>query len=1356
MLDDSYYKINRSNSVVNDTDTFSNAKLTDYGYEVKDKTFELKIEVNKYDVINDVKVEGIVFDVTLNGKSVGTMTTNADGYACIEHLPLGKLNGKTFENVYVITEKKNDKYIMIDEDGEVSRSITITTTTDDIESNTNPVITYTCDVPNTLKTVDLTVHKVDEAGNPIKGATFDIYPTADVVVGGKTIQNAGVKLGTLTTDKNGNASTSYVEYESDGTQGYSKKIAIYPDNEYALKETYVPAPFVLPKNNITKFTADSKSNSTLTIPHEVTVPNTHQKGKLFVYKQDGDTKRALAGAEFEVKAAEDFYFGKTKIHSKGDLICKMTSGADGWANSGKAVMYVGAKYTLTEIKAVEGYVLKKDSKTFEFSFAGNEAEYAKLNVDFDNTTQQGTITVHKTGEIFQSVATSVMTVNGNDYSVYAPGFAAGSLKGAVFEIKAVDDIVTADGTVRVKAGEVVDTITTDKNGNAVTKLLYLGKYEVTEIKATPGYVINRTPQKVELTYAGQEIEIRDTVKTSFTNKYQGVSIHLTKYMEHDEQYGVGDDSAAKNVVFGLYAEENIQAADGTSIPANGLVSVIGIGEDMTAKFTDKLPFGKYYVQEISTDEKYVISGEKHIVTFEYAGQDAKTVNIDGGKFDNELKRGSVIGIKVDKHDKPLANAVFGIFKADCKSFAAKNAIATALSDENGYFRIENIPYGSYIVTEIEAPKGYVFSDKKYDVVIDEDGDKIEIRAENDEIKLHISKRDVYGNELSGAKMQLISADGSIFEEWVSDSKEHIVTKLPAGRYTLHEVAAPEGYVIATDISFSIDRFNNVTVVSVNAAATDENGIPTIVMVDDTTKVEFSKTAFIAENENDKSAVTDELIGATMEIIDKDGNVVETWVTTAEKHFVEAKLTAGETYTLHEVSAPDGYVLAEDIKFKVSANGFVDRVCMMDDTTKVEISKTAVIAEKKPEIKSFSEFNTDKDAKEVYDLLIKIGFTPERIHQIYLDKLAGKVDQEYLENAIVGMPIAIEDIATLLEMKNDGRVHALSLAYKEYLGYVEDASKPKETVPEELVGAVLQIIDKDGNVIDEWTTTTERRYLDGILTAGETYTLHEVSAPDGYVLAEDIQFTVSTDGSVDLVNMVDDTTKVSITKTDITGDKEIPGASMKLFDEDGNLIDEWVSTDTAHEIIGKLIAGKKYILHEESAPDGYVVAADIEFTVSETGEIDVITMKDDTTKVRISKKDITTQNELPGATLQIIDENGNIVEKWINTNEPYFIEGKLIAGKTYTLREITAPDGYEKANDVSFKVNDDGTVTQVIMYDKPEDTPDSSTPDESTIVSRNPKTGVENNSNRTAVVLVSAALTVIVMFILRRKNKNGNH
>lgn len=1073
VLDETYYKINRSNTIVNDTDTFENAKLSDYSYEVKDKPYELKIEVNKYDVINNVKVEGIEFDVSLNGKTVGTMTTNADGYACIEHLPLGKLNGRTFENVYVITEKKNDKYIMIDEDGNANRTVTVTTTIDDIESSTDPVITYTCDIPNTLQTVDLKVRKVDEYGNAIKGATFDIYPTSDISFNGKTIQKANEKIGTLTTDANGVASTSYIEFESDGTQGYNKRIPIYPNFEYALKETYVPAPYVIPSNNTTKFTAISETNDTLRVSHEVTVPNKHQRGILDVYKQDGETKKPLAGAEFEVRAAEDFYFGSTKIHSANDLICTMTTGADGHAASGDAAMYVGAKYTLTETKAADGYVLKKDSRTFEFSFAGSEAEYSKLDIDFDNTTQQGKISIHKTGDIFSSVTalgTAISidedgTVHEEGYNIFTPVFAIGELEGATFEVKAVEDIVTADGTVRAKVGDVVAAITTDKNGYAETGLLYLGKYEVTETQAAAGYVINRTSQIAELTYAGQEVEIRDTVKTDFTNKYQGVSVHLNKFMEHDEQYNVGGNEDAVNVVFGLYADEDISAADGSLIPANGLVSVASVDENMTANFNEQIPFGRYYIQEISTDEKYVISGEKHIVTFEYAGQDTETVDIDGGEFVNKLKRGSVHGIKVDEYDEPLANAVFGIFHTDCEVFNAENAIATATSDENGVFEINDIPYGSYIVTEIQAPSGYVFSDKRYDVVISEDGDVVEITAVNNSTKLSISKQDVYGKELPGASMQLLDSEGNVFDEWVSDGTNHVVTNLSAGSYTLHEVASPDGYVIATDIIFEIDEYNTVTINGVETQAFDENSVPTIIMIDDTTKVHISKT-------------------------------------------------------------------------------------------------------------------------------------------------------------------------------------------------------------------------------------------------------------------------------------------------DITGDKELPGAKLQIIDENGEVVDEWISTDEGHIIEGKLTAGKEYILHEEIAPDGYVVANDIAFTISEDGSIDTVIMKDDTTKVKISKRDITTDEELPGAKLIIIDENGEVVEEWISTTEAHYIEGKLISGKTYTLREITAPDGYEIASDVTFTVNKDGSVAEVVMYDEhtPTATPPTTPPTTTTPPSTtpNPHTGMDDALMNGSLAMM--AVCGFVMVAAKRKKE----
>lgn len=1264
VLDTEYYKINRNNAVGNDLDNFQNSKLSDYGYEVKDKPYELTIELNKYDIINNVSIKGITFDISLDGKNVASITTDKNGYASVSGLALGKLDGKTFENVYTVTERENEKYIMLDEDGNASREIKIVTTLDDVEIKTNPVLTYTADIPNTLQLVDLKVHKVDEYGNPVKGVTFDIAPTQDVIFNGKTVQKAGVKIGTLKTDSNGVASSKYIEYASDGTQGYEKVLPIYPDFEYAITETSAPEPYVVPKNNVTKFTAKSDKTSTFTIPHEVTVSDDVQNGVLDVYKVDKGTKQPLAGAVFEVRAAKDFSIGSKQLHKANDLICTMTTGADGHAISGDAEMYIGAEYTLTEITAPEGYTLNSDSKTFTFNFAGNEFEYSALAIDFDNDTQKGKISVHKTGEIFSGVTalgTAITmdedgTIHESGYNIFTPVFADGDLAGAEFEVTAAEDIVTADGTVRAHKGDVVATLTTDDKGYAETPLLYLGKYTVRETKAAYGYVNSFKPQSVELTYAGQEVAVRDTVNTDFDNDYQGVSVHLTKFMEHDDTYNVGGNSDAVNVVFGLYADEEITAANGTYIPKDGLVDYASVGEDMTARFNQKLPFGKYYIQEISTDDKYVISGEKHIVTFEYAGQDTEVVDIDGGSFENDLKRGSVKGIKVDEHDEPLANAVFGLFKADTVEFTGDNAIVTTTSDENGYFGFDEIPYGSYIVTEIAPPVGYVFSDKKYDVVIDEDGDEVSLTAVNDSSHLNVSKKDIYGNELSGASMQIIDANGNVCYEWVSDGTDRTITNIPAGSYTLKEVASPDGYVIATSISFSIDIYNNVTVDNVNALSTDSEGNPTITMVDDTTKVELHKL--------------------------------------------------GVVYTPVNIMA-------------------------------------------------FEEFNTDEDAKAVYDLLIKVGFTAEQIEQVYMDKKAGLVDQAYLENLIIGMSFDLADIAELMAMKEDGRLAKLFEKYSEYEAYVNKVSAD-DTVPDELVGAVLQLLDTEGNVIDEWTSTADAHLVEAQLIAGKTYILHEVSAPTGYVLAEDITFTVSENGTVDKVYMTDEVTKVTITKYDITGEKEIAGAKLQVIDSEGNIVDEWFSGENAHEINGVLEAGGEYTLHEEIAPDGYVVANDVTFVVDENGEITKVEMYDDTTKVKVSKRDITTGEELPGATLQIIDRDGNVVEEWVSTNEAHYIEALLIAGEAYTLHEVIAPEGYKIANDVEFTVNADGSITEVVMYDehKPdEDTPHEDTPHTETPPVSNPHTGVTpETSNMPVVLLAVSALVLVLSIVVRRKEE----
>lgn len=1153
VLDNEYYIVNRSNTVVNDLDNFQNAKLSDYNYSVTDKPFTLKLELNKYDVLNSIPIEGITFDISLNGKVVKSVTTDKNGYAEVSGLALGKLNGDAFENVYTVTERENDKYIMLDENGELSRSFSVTTTLADIEDKTNPVITYTADIPNTLQLVDLKVHKVDEFGNPIKGVAFDIVPTQDITFNGKTVQKKGESVGTVITDEQGYASTTYTEYEADGTQGYTKTIPIYPNFEYELVEVSVPEPYVIPEKN-TKLTAKSEKADTLTIPHEVTVTNDVQRGTLEVYKTESETNTPLAGVEFEVRAAEDFFVSSAQLHKKGDVICTMTTDSTGHADTGNAQMYVGAKYTLTETKTAEGYKINKDSKIFEFNFAGNTVSYSKLNIDVGNDSQKGKISVYKLGEAFTGVTAldSAIFVDENGeimesgQTTYTPVFTECALGGAVFQVTAAEDIVTADGTTRAKAGDVVAEITTDENGYAETELLYLGKYEVREIKAPFGYVLDSKPKTVELTYAGQEIAVRDTVNTAFDNDYQGVRVSLSKVMENDELFGIYGKDNFTSVRFGLFAAEEITASNGTSIPAGGLISEVSLAEDMTAKFDAKLPFGKYYVQEIATDDKYILNGEKYLVTFEYMGQDIQTVDIDCGQFINSIKRGYVRGYKVNDSGEPLENAVFGLFAADTSEFTNENAIMTAVSDENGYFEFADIAYGNYIVCEIEAPAGYIFSDEKYPVSISENGAVVEIIAENKPITVEISKRDVYGNELKGAKMKLINVNGEIVDEWTSEGTNHVISELPAGAYTLKEIAAPDGYVIATDIGFTVDIYGNVTVENVESIATSENGNPLIVMVDDTTKVEISK---------------------------------------------------------------------QDI-----TNG------------------------------------------------------------------------------------------------------------------------------KELPGAMLQIIDENGNIVEEWISTNKPHFIEAELIAGKKYALHETVAPDGYVIANDVEFTVSKNGTVDIVIMQDDTTKVKISKKDITTGEELPGATLQIVDENGNVVEEWVSSSEPHFIKSVLLAGAKYTLHETVAPDGYVISNDVEFTVSENGTVDIVVMQDDTTKVKISKKDITTGEELPGATLQIIDENGNIIEKWVSTNEPHMIEGKLIAGKEYTLKETMAPEGYEIANEIKFTVNADGSVTEVIMYDEHKPVPEKpETPPTDT-----PHTGVSAD-NSAAVYLISAVLLMIVGIIIRKKH-----
>lgn len=850
----------------------------------------------------DGTLAGAVYGLYKDGELVDTYTTDESGYFKTKEYVCGNYTVQEIspsegylldETVYSVGAEAENYFI---EHNPLSMAVT-----EDVIKGNIAMIKHSDDGSTQIET-------------PEVGAEFEVYLKSS----GSYANAVETERDYLTCDENGFAQTKDMPY------------GVYTVHQTVGWEG-------------TEFIADfdvniSKNGQT----YRYLINNAKFESYIKIVKVDSETGKTIPyeGAGFEIYDSNGQKISMTFAYPTPTTIDTFYTNSEGYLITPEVLPY--GEYSLIEVQAPYGYALDKTPVAFSVSLENAEKENSLtiVKVEKQNTAQKGKISVRKTGDIFTSVATasSAYTNENGEMIVnpttYTPVFADGDLSGAVFQVIAVEDIVTPDGTTRAYAGDVVSEITTDENGYAETEPLYLGKYEVREIKAPEGYVQNNEPKDVELTYAGQEIAVLDTVNASFVNDYQSVEISLSKVMENDELFGIGNNNEYLSVRFGLFAAEDIQAADGTVIPADGLISEISLDENMTAVIAEKIPFGKYYVQEIATDEHYVLNGEKYLVTFEYMGQEVTTVSIDCGQFVNELKRGKVEGIKVNESDEPLENALFGLFAVDTAEFTSENAYMTAVSDENGYFEFDEIPYGEYIVREIEAPTGYILSGESYPVTVCEDGETITIRTVNKPITVEVSKVDVYGEELIGADMQLENADGEIIDEWISDGTNHIVTELPAGDYTLKEIAAPDGYVIATDIEFEVFADGTIKIRNVDSTAISEDGNPLIVMVDDTTKVKISKRDITTDKE---------LPGATLQIIDEDGNVVEEWVSADEAHLVEGKLIAGKEYTLREIIAPDGYEIANEIKFTVNEDGSVTEVVMYDELTPdLETPPTVII------------------------------------------------------------------------------------------------------------------------------------------------------------------------------------------------------------------------------------------------------------------------------------------------------------------------------------------------------------------------------------------------------------------------------
>lgn len=721
----------------------------------------------------DATLAGAVYGIYNDGNLVDKYTTDKNGsfttsyYICGDNWTLKEIEpseGYLLDETEYHIGAESKKYTL--ENNSISMCVT-----EDILKGKISIIKHTDDGSTKIET-------------PEKGAEFQVYLKSS----GSYVKAKESERDNLICDEYGFAETKdlpYGTYTVHQTKGW----------------------------NGTEFIADfdvfiSENNKT----YKYLINNASLESYVKIVKVDSETGKQIpyAGAGFQIYNPDGKLVTMTYTYPEVTTIDTFYTNSEGYLITPESLPY-SKGYSVVEVQAPYGYILDSTPVYFDITAEkiSEENGVTIVKAEKKNTPQKGTITVEKTGEIFSNVTSS-----GEEVLLYQPEYSVNGLSGSVFEIYADADIKTPDGTVRAKKDELVATLKTNNKGTATSKLLYLGKYRVVETVAPYGTVINPEPHTVELTYSGQNEKVTNT-STSFTNDRQKVEIDLTKILEQDEKFNIGNNDEILNVSFGLYADEDLKASNGTVIPKDGLLEIITCNEKGKATFTTDLPIGSYYVKEISTDSHYILSEKKYPVVFEYAGQDTATVHIsvnDGEPIENEIIYGTIKGLKIDRETgENIAGALFGLFNINETEFTEETAILTSESNEEGIFTFENVPYGEYIVRELKPAEGYLPNEENYQATVSEDEEVIEITVENDKIPELKTTATIDGKKEVGAT-EVFTLEDLVEYKHLVPGKEYTFKGILMDKTTGKELLI-DSKKITSEVSFTPEEPSGEVIVS---------------------------------------------------------------------------------------------------------------------------------------------------------------------------------------------------------------------------------------------------------------------------------------------------------------------------------------------------------------------------------------------------------------------------------------------------------------------------------------------------------------------------------------------------------------